>query len=288
MSLPTRSKLRGILVLVCLFALIVALHVAGRFGLGGPAELTIDGIREWAGRPVEMIATLARWLSLVFAYYLIVVLAAVVLLGERAETSGLARFAPSTVTSVIGLLLGASAVVIPVAIDSGTRATPAVSPSTTSPLTAVSPSTSGMGSVGGAEPLVLRQMDGPLTLTETQPERDLQLVWSNTWSIVEQTDSADRTAGDSASAAQDSASAASDSASAAQDSVWMVEPGDSFWSIAQETLEDEQPNSSFSEDEIAAYWRVVIAANEDSLVDPGNPDLLIPGQHLILPPANQH
>ena len=284
MSLPTRSKLRGILVLVCLVALIVALHVAGRFGLGGPAELTIDGIREWAGRPVEMIATLARWLSLVFAYYLIVVLAAVVLLGERAETSGLARFAPSTVTSVIGLLLGASAVVIPVAIDSGTRAAPAVSPSTTSPsttsplnavpLAAVSPSTSGMGSVGGAEPLVLRQMDGPLTLTETQPERDLQLVWSNTWSIVEQTDSADRPAGDSASAAQDS--------------VWMVEPGDSFWSIAQETLEDEQPNSSFSEDEIAAYWRVVIAANEDSLVDPGNPDLLIPGQHLILPPANQH
>jgi nucleoid-associated protein YgaU len=35
---------------------------------------------------------------------------------------------------------------------------------------------------------------------------------------------------------------------------------------------------------VGRYWRRLIDANRDRLVDPGNPDLLLPGQELVLPP----
>jgi hypothetical protein len=53
----------------------------------------------------------------------------------------------------------------------------------------------------------------------------------------------------------------------------VVRPGDSFWSIA----EDE------AEGDVGTYWRALIDANRDRLVDPGNPDLLYPEQVLRLP-----
>lgn len=67
-----------------------------------------------------------------------------------------------------------------------------------------------------------------------------------------------------------------------RDDVWAAEPGDSFWSIAEETLHDagfEAP----SEAQIAQYWRLLIEENRDRLVDPLNPDLILPGQVFLLP-----
>ena len=69
------------------------------------------------------------------------------------------------------------------------------------------------------------------------------------------------------------------------DEIWTVESGDSFWTIAEETLSDVWGRSDLTEEEIADYWRVLIDANEDRLVDAGNPDLILPGQVLILPPV---
>jgi nucleoid-associated protein YgaU len=54
----------------------------------------------------------------------------------------------------------------------------------------------------------------------------------------------------------------------------VVERGDSFWSIAVEEA---------GERELVRYWRALIEANRDRLVDPSNPDLLHPGQVLRLP-----
>ena len=51
-------------------------------------------------------------------------------------------------------------------------------------------------------------------------------------------------------------------------------PGDSFWSIAV----DEAASATSSR-----YWRALIDANRDRLVDPSNPDLLYPDQVLRLP-----
>ena len=61
-----------------------------------------------------------------------------------------------------------------------------------------------------------------------------------------------------------------------------VELGDSFWSLAEEVLA-ETSGPAASEEEVARYWRRLVAANLDRLVDPGNADLLLPGQVLVVP-----
>lgn len=60
--------------------------------------------------------------------------------------------------------------------------------------------------------------------------------------------------------------------------VWVVEQGDSFWTIAAQVV------AAAGDQETHRYWRRLVEANRDRLVDPGNPDLLVPGQRLVLPP----
>ncbi len=240
----THSRPRGAAVLLGLIGLIVGLHFASRLGLRGPSRLTGEGVRAWADDPVTAIATVARWVSLMLAYYLAVIVAATMLLGNRVRSNRWAWLIPSMTSSIVGLLLGTSAVVVPIVANSRADLPPADS----------EPAQVGTRHA----PLLLREVDNPLILKERAPDRDLRLVWSATWS---------------------------DDVPPLRDTVWRVESGDSFWSIAEETLRDELPDMDLSESDIAEYWRVLIEANEDRLVDPGNPDLLIPGQRLVLPPT---
>jgi hypothetical protein len=62
---------------------------------------------------------------------------------------------------------------------------------------------------------------------------------------------------------------------------WTVAPGDSFWSIAAETLA--QAGTAPTDRRVIGYWRRVVEINRGRLLDPGNPDLLEPGQELVLP-----
>jgi LysM domain len=68
-------------------------------------------------------------------------------------------------------------------------------------------------------------------------------------------------------------------------STWTVAPGDSFWSIAEE-LVTPAGGPAPTERQVARYWRRLIDANRGRLADPGNPDLLLPGQRLLLPPPD--
>ena len=64
---------------------------------------------------------------------------------------------------------------------------------------------------------------------------------------------------------------------------WMVEPGDSFWSIAEELLVDawhRQPTDA----ETDPFWRALIERNRHRMVDPADPDLIQPGQVFEVPP----
>jgi hypothetical protein len=67
---------------------------------------------------------------------------------------------------------------------------------------------------------------------------------------------------------------------------WTVAPGDSFWSIAHETLAG-AAGRSLSDREVAAYWKQLIDANRDMLVVPGDVDLLFPGQVVALPAVTE-
>ena len=69
--------------------------------------------------------------------------------------------------------------------------------------------------------------------------------------------------------------------------VWVVEQGDSFWSVAAETLADRAGGTREAPDDgdIERYWRLLVDTNRPRMPDPTNPDLLIPGQELTLPPS---
>lgn len=63
---------------------------------------------------------------------------------------------------------------------------------------------------------------------------------------------------------------------------WVVEPGDSLWSIAEEVVTPVDGPTP-TDRTVARYWQRLVAANRANLVDPDNPDLLVPGQRLDLP-----
>jgi hypothetical protein len=63
---------------------------------------------------------------------------------------------------------------------------------------------------------------------------------------------------------------------------WVVQPGESFWSIAAEHLADVN-GRPVSEREVDSYWREVVELNRSRLVVPSDADLLFVGQAIELP-----
>lgn len=63
---------------------------------------------------------------------------------------------------------------------------------------------------------------------------------------------------------------------------WTVGPGDHFWSIAEQVLSQAWGRAP-TDDEVVGYWNTLIAANSERLADPGNPDLIYPGQRFTVP-----
>ena len=68
-------------------------------------------------------------------------------------------------------------------------------------------------------------------------------------------------------------------------STWVVEPGDSLWSIAEEVM-TAPDGSTPNERTVSRYWQRLVEANRANLVDPDNADLLLPGQRLAVPPPS--
>ncbi|HWH35534.1 MAG TPA: hypothetical protein VNT56_09495 [Acidimicrobiales bacterium] len=71
---------------------------------------------------------------------------------------------------------------------------------------------------------------------------------------------------------------------------WEVRAGDHLWSLAERALGQaagagDATGPPPGEAEVARYWLRLIEANTDRLADPTNPDLIFPGQVLVLPPV---
>ena len=64
---------------------------------------------------------------------------------------------------------------------------------------------------------------------------------------------------------------------------WTVAPGESLWTIAEELLADAWQRAP-SDGEVDPYWRTLVERNRGRLVDPGDADLIHPGQVLEVPP----
>ena len=65
---------------------------------------------------------------------------------------------------------------------------------------------------------------------------------------------------------------------------WNIRPGDHLWHVAESTLAGAWSRTP-SEAETARYWRTLIEMNHDRLVHPDDPDLVLPGQEIVLPPV---
>lgn len=63
---------------------------------------------------------------------------------------------------------------------------------------------------------------------------------------------------------------------------WVVEPGEHLWRIAEATLAERQ-GSPPSAAQTARFLHRLVAANRAVLVDPDDPDLILPGQVFTLP-----
>lgn len=61
-----------------------------------------------------------------------------------------------------------------------------------------------------------------------------------------------------------------------------VVAGESLWSIAREALARHRAREP-SDAEVLGYWQDVIERNRGSLADPDNPDLIFPGDEVVLP-----
>lgn len=66
----------------------------------------------------------------------------------------------------------------------------------------------------------------------------------------------------------------------------VVQPGDHFWSIAERELHAAASNGQRTPP-LATYWARMVELNRDRLVDSDDPDLIHPGQELLLPPISE-
>lgn len=69
---------------------------------------------------------------------------------------------------------------------------------------------------------------------------------------------------------------------AATAGTWVVSPGEHFWSVASAVVTG---SGTGDEREVVRYWLRLIERNRDRLPDPTNPDLVLPGTVLDLPPV---
>lgn len=242
---------RALVVLTGIVVVIGALHSVSRFGLTGPIALDGEALRVWLDDPVAVIATVARWLALILSYYLAFVVAATVVLGDRMANKRWGWLATTRIAGIAGIVLGTTVIAAPIALDRNSNQN---------------------GSDPVPQPLVLAELDAPLTLSES-PDQTAESAADTIWSDVD--------------GALNASSDVDGVLNTSKDDVWTVASGDSFWSIAEETLRDQLTSSTneVSDEQIAQYWQMLIAANQDRLVDPGNPDLILPGQQLHLPPT---
>ena len=66
----------------------------------------------------------------------------------------------------------------------------------------------------------------------------------------------------------------------------VVVPGDNLWIISEQHLEQVTGRTDLSDQEVANYWVLVIEANRKR-VRSGDPDLIYPGEVIVLPPVSR-
>jgi resuscitation-promoting factor RpfA len=240
-----------------------ALHALGTGTLAVPLTSAED-LSAWVDRtpPDVMAAAIVRLLALVAAWYLAACTLAVALVrpfGGTRVASVAARATPAVVRRIVsgGSGLGLAAGTLIGALPTADVATTGLAPAP-----------------AAASVVVGVQNPAPPTATMTRNPEDVPTAVMTRLPAEE--------APPPSRAPPAAPSHSPEPAPAAAPSSWTVEAGDSFWSIAAETV---APAADAPDDRrVIGYWRRLVDANRSRLLDPGNPDLLVPDQELLLPP----
>lgn len=248
-----RRALRSTAWLVGLVVLAGGLHHAGRGSLAPPPLTSWPGALDWAGQrsPGVTAMGLLRMAAEVTSWYLLA-------LSMLAVATGL-RSAPSRAGDLVGPL--AVRRLVQAGLGLGVAATWSV------PLSAGSTALP----AAGAAPVELAR-EGPSGSATMRPDH-----------VVDPPPPSAGTAG-MRPAAQPEARAqpVSRQLEPPTPTTWTVEVGECFWSIATEIVSDLLRRAA-TDEEVAPYWARLVDANRPRLIDPDDPDLLLPGQVLEVP-----
>jgi hypothetical protein len=248
-----------------------ALHALGAGTLGVPLS-SVEDLSTWLDRtpPEVMAVAIVRLVALAAGWYLAVCTLALALtrpFGRTRVASAAARATPAVIRRLVagggGLGLAAATLV-------GGLPSVGMAPTALAPRPAAASIVGGMQDPGPPTATMTRgQRDMPTAVMTRMPAEDMLTA---VMTRLPATDAPPASRAPPPDATVDAATAPLS---------WTVEAGDSFWSIAAETV---APASDAPDDRrVIGYWRRLVEANHGRLVDPGNPDLLVPGQELVLP-----
>jgi hypothetical protein len=247
------------------------LHALGAGPLGVPLS-SADDLSEWLDRtpPEVMAIAIVRLVALAAGWYLAVCTLALALSRPLGRTGAAWAVAPATPAVVRRLVLGSGSL----GLAAGTLV--GALPSTTVAPAPLAPRPAAASIVGAA------QDTNPPSATMTRGAPDMPTAVM-TRMPAEDTPTAvmTRLPAPNAPRAPRSPPAHATRDSPAAPPSWRVEAGDSFWSIAAETVAE--PGETPTDRRVIGYWRRLVEANRGRLLDPGNPDLLVPDQEFVLP-----
>jgi hypothetical protein len=289
-----------------------ALAIGARVLLTSGAETlsiplrSTDGMTVWMSDtpPADMAMAVLRLLALAAIFYLLAVTAmGVVVRGARvgALATALDRVTPRLVRRLVsggsglGLMLGGAVGALPfpgfgaherpALVTAAPGEAAASDPAGTATMARLPDPTATMTHAGTRQPAATMTRDAggransPTTATETPTETPTTATV-----ITSTTETATTTAAatGTAAAAATTVLPATPALPELDSGTWVVEPGESLWSIAEDVLA--ASSAPLDERAVGRYWRRLVAANRAGLADPANTDLLVPGQRLVVPP----
>lgn len=264
---------------VALLGMLVVLHLLGGGDLAVPADP-----RGWHGHvdrvgPATTIAGVLRLVALALAWYLVIV-TAFGAVGRSAGSQRAVVAADAVTPRFLRRLLGSAgslaltgaglaAVAAPIAVGVDTAVSVSASPGSagsTVGLIQVPPldaePTADAEPTGGADPA--DGVDAAVATSDDPSTAEFAVL-------------------DLSGLGEALAAATAVALPPSVDETWEVSCGDHLWSIAEEVL-SEATGSAIDDERVTDYWLTLIDANRDRLVAPDNPDLLLPGQVLMIPP----
>jgi LysM domain len=282
------------------------LVATGRGSLSVPLG-SADDLADWVGgaSPAEMAMAVVRLLAIAACGYLLAITAlggAARLVRARGLTAAVDRVTPGVVRRIVsggtgaGLVLGTLVAALPAPDltpppDTSTAAAPPAGPEAPAARRGVASATMARlpahraaaatmtrtaDGVAGGEATMTRVEDTTTAIDPAPPSATMTRIGPET--PPEPATAAPVTVTPAAAPALPPTPALP----AVDATTWLVEAGDSLWSIAEEVVRTARPDAS--DRTVTRYWRALTDANRTRLVDPGNPDLLVPGQQLSLPP----